>query len=124
MLVGKIFDPRWITWIMGCVSNPKFSIFINGRPIGRVHASIGIRQGDPRSPLLFFLVSKVVSALITRFHEKGKFEGFIVGVDKIHISILQFADATLLFCKYDDEMLENLRKTIDLFEWCSGQKVN
>ena len=23
ILMGKNFDPRWITWIMGCISNPK-----------------------------------------------------------------------------------------------------
>lgn len=57
-------------------------------------------------------------------YEKGKFEGFVVGKDVVHVSLLQFADDTLIFCKYDDDMLENLRKTIEIFEWCSGQKIN
>lgn len=52
------------------------------------------------------------------------FEEFIVGKKKVHVPILQFAEDTLLFCKYDDGMLTNLRQTIALFEWCSGQKVN
>lgn len=42
----------------------------------------------------------------------------------LSIYLLQFADDTLIFCKYNDEMLENLRKTIELFKWCSSQKVN
>lgn len=120
VLVGKKIDPKWISWIMGCVSNPKFSIFIRGR----IQASRGIRQGDPLSPFLFLLVSEVLSGLLSRLHEKGKYEGFVVGKDVVHVSVLQFADDTLIFCKYDDDMLENLRKTIELFEWCSGQKVN
>lgn len=51
------------------------------------------------------------------------YEGFLVGKDKVHLSILQFADS-LLFCKYDEAMLVILIQTIGLFEWCSGQKVN
>ena len=73
---------------------------------------------------LFLLVSEVLSGLLSRLHDKGKYEGFIVGKDAVHVSLLQFADDTLLFCKYDNDMLENLRKTIEFFEWCSGQKVN
>lgn len=108
---------------MGCVSNPKFSIFINCKPKGRIQATRGIRQGDPLSPFLFLLFSEVLSALLSRIHEKGKYEGFVVGKDCVHVSLLQFTNDTLIFCKYDDEMIENLR-TIELFEGCSGQKVN
>lgn len=103
---------------MGC---KKFKIF-NLR--GRICASRGIRQGDPLSPFLFLLVSEVLSALIAKLHKSGLFEGFVVGKEKVHISILQFADNTLLFCKYEDVMLDNLRKILDLLEWCSGQRIN
>lgn len=109
---------------MGCVKNPKYSVFINGRPRGRILASTGIQKGDPLSLFLFLLISEVLSSFIDRLHKKGKFEGFLVGKEKVHISLLQFADDTLIFSKYDDEMLKNLRKTIELFEWCSSQKVN
>lgn len=47
-----------------------------------------------------------------------------MGKDKVHVSLLQFADDTLIFCKFEDAMIENLRKTIALYEWCSSQKVN
>ena len=47
-----------------------------------------------------------------------------MGRERVHAPILQFAGDTLIFCKYDDDMLDNLCKTIELFEWCSGQKVN
>jgi len=29
-----------------------------------------------------------------------------------------------MFCKFDEKMMENLRKTLLVFEWCSGQKIN
>ncbi|KAA0033076.1 UBN2_3 domain-containing protein [Cucumis melo var. makuwa] len=32
----------WTSWIMGCLRSPKFSIFINGKPRGRITASRGL----------------------------------------------------------------------------------
>ena len=120
----KNFDTKWILWIMGCIKNPKYSVFINGRPRGRISTSRGLRQGDPLSPFLFLLISEVLSNLFSNLYEKEMFEGFVVGKDKIHISILQFAGDTLLFCKFDEVLMKNLRKTLSIFEWCFGQKIN
>ena len=108
----------------GRIKNPKYSVFINGRTRGRISASRGPRQGDPLSPFLFLSVSEVLSSLFSNLYKKETFKGFVVGKDKIHIPILQFADNTLLFCKFDEVMMENLRKTLLVFEWCSGQKLN
>ena len=47
-----------------------------------------------------------------------------MGKDLIHLPLLQFADDTLFFCKFDDQMLLKLKEAIRPFEWCSGQKVN
>lgn len=106
VLIGKNFEPRWISWIMGCVTHPKFSIFIKGRPRGRVLATRGIRQGDPLSTFFFLLVSEVLNVLTGRLHKKGLYEGFLVGKEKIHVSILQFADGTLIFCKFEDDIIK------------------
>ena len=58
VLRGKNFNQKWITWIMGCITKPKYSVFINGRPRERILASRGIRQGDPLSPFLFYSLVK------------------------------------------------------------------
>ena len=124
ILSFKIFSPKWVSWIMGCIKSPKFSLFINGKPRGRITASRGIRQGDPLSPFLFLLVSEVLGEIISKLHSSRQFEGFLVGKDSIHLSLLQFADDTLLFCKYDVNVLFKLKEAIILFKWRSGQKVN
>ena len=41
----------------------------------------------------------------------GMSKGFIVGKDKVHVSLLLFADDTLIFCKNDEAMMEILQKT-------------
>lgn len=94
-------------------------VFINGRPHGRIQVSRGVKKGDPLSPVLFLLISDVQSSLLDNIHEKGIFEGFIVGRNSVYIFHLQFADATLIFCK-DDGMVEILFKIIKAFEWQSG----
>lgn len=67
------FHPKWIEWINRCVHNPKFSVYINGRPRGRIFASRGIRQGDPLSPF-FLIISEVLNILISQIHENGYLE--------------------------------------------------
>lgn len=45
VLRHKGFGCKWIEWIEGCIVNNNFSIFINGRPRGRIKASRGLRIG-------------------------------------------------------------------------------
>lgn len=63
--------------------------------------------------LSFFMLKSfifTVSAIIPVLHDKGVYEDFIVGKYKVHVSVLQFVDNTLLFCH--DGMLDSLVKTI------------
>lgn len=120
-MLAKILTIVGFLGFWGCIKNPRFSVFINGRPRGRILASRGIRQGGFHFP---FPLSEVLGALVEKLHGNGLFEGFVVGKEKIHVYILQFADDTLLLCKYDDEMFDKLRKTLAIFEWCSAHKIN
>lgn len=55
----KGFTAKWIQRIIGCVKNPKFSIFINGKPRGKILASRVLV-----SRFLVLLVSKLLSILV------------------------------------------------------------
>lgn len=81
--------------------------------------SLFMKSSSEKSAIL-----KVLGALLDKLHGNRLFEGFVMGRERIHVPILQYADDTLLFCKYDDSMLEKLRQTLELFEWCLGQKIN
>ena len=70
------FHPKWISWIIQCVSTVTYSFLINGSPKGRVIPSRGIRQGDPLSPYIFILCSEVLSGLCSKAQEEGSLKGF------------------------------------------------
>lgn len=53
---------------------------------------------------------------------EGLYEGFRVGKDNIHVPLLQYADETLIFCKFDDVMLGNLKKTLKFFNGVLGKR--
>lgn len=59
------FPARFINWIYQCMSSVSYSILLNGSPYGFFKPSRGRRQGDPLSPLLFIIGSKVFSRLLS-----------------------------------------------------------
>lgn len=72
-----------------CLSSISFTIFINGSAKGWVKASRGLIQGDSLFPFLFTLVADILSILI--FRAEGLIKGFLVGINRIRMSISPFS---------------------------------
>ena len=68
----------------------------------------GLRQGDLLSPLLFNLVADVLAVLIARAKEDGQVGGLIPHLLDGGVSILQYADDTILFLDQDLEKAMNM----------------
>ena len=95
------FGVRWRGWIKACITTVRFSIIVNGSPVGFFGSSRGLRQGDPLSPLLFLLIMEVLSRMLKKIEDCGLLRGFLVGPNNfigVRISHLLFADGTILFC--------------------------
>jgi hypothetical protein len=56
----------------------------------------GLRQGDPLSPILFNIVADMLAIMIERAKSDGLFERVIPHLVDGGLSILQYADDTIL----------------------------
>ena len=85
---------------------------INGSPCGFFESSRGLRQGDPLSPLLFFLVMEALGRMLDKAVHESHLSGFRVGNlegRSLVMSHLLFAKDTLIFCDADLDQLLILR---------------
>ncbi|RVW54250.1 LINE-1 reverse transcriptase-like [Vitis vinifera] len=100
VMVKMGFGAKWLRWMWWCISTAKFSVMVNGTPIGFFSSSKGLRQGDPLSPYLFVMGMEVLSVLIRRAMEGGFISGCKIQRDRgrpVHIAHLLFADDTIVF---------------------------
>ena len=96
------FGPKWLGWMWSCISTTKFSVLVNGVPVGFFPSSRGLHQGDPLSPYLFVMGMEVLSALIRRAVEGGFMSGCSIRRGRrqdVNISHLLFADDTVVFVR-------------------------
>jgi hypothetical protein len=84
----------------------------------------GLRQGDPLSPILFNIVVYMLAILVNRAKGEGQFEGHIPHLVDGALSILQYADDTILFLDHDVAKAANLKLLLVVFEQVSGLKTN
>lgn len=66
------FSRRFTDLILASISSTKFSILLNGSLYGYFAASRGLRQGDPKSPALFTILSDVLSRMLVDYKQKGQ----------------------------------------------------
>jgi hypothetical protein len=107
-LVLKIkgFPSRWCQWIEKVVTNGSVctvTFFSNKK---------GLRQSDPLSPILFNLGGQ---------KNLGFFDVLVPHLVEDGLSILQYADDTILFL---DEKAKSLKLVLSAFEKLSGLKIN
>ena len=119
------FGEKWGRWMKMCTA--RFSVLVNGSLVGFFGSSLGLREGDLLSPLLFLLVMEVLSRLLKRTEDGGFLSGFQASPNTsggLHISHILFADVTILFCDAFEEQLLHIRMVIIFFEAITGLKVN
>jgi hypothetical protein len=83
----------------------------------------GLHQGDPLSPILFNIGADMLAILIERVKSDGQIEWVIPHLVDGELSILQYADDTILFIEHDLEKSRNLKLILVAFEQLSGLKI-
>ena len=118
------FAEKWITWVMALVSTIEYSVLINGVPQGHIIPRRGLRQGDPISSYLYILCADILSHLIDVQVRRKKINGIKIGQGTPYVTHIFFADDSLFFCIANQNNCKALKEVFDIYEKCSGQKIN
>ena len=120
----KGFSPKWCRWIEGMVTGESVGIKVNDDIGPYFQTKRGFRQGDPMSPILFNIIADMLALLIKRAKADGQIRGVIPHLIDDGLSILQYADDTIIFIDHDLEQAKNLKLLLCAFEQLSGLKIN
>lgn len=93
----KGFSPIWCKWIDQIVRGGIVGVKLNDDIGHYFQSKKGLRQGDPLSPILFNLVADMLAILIQRAKDNGKFRGVVPHLVEDGLSILKYADDTIIF---------------------------
>jgi retron-type reverse transcriptase len=99
----KDFSPTWRRWVASFMEGGHVGIKVNDQVGNNFQTSRGVRQGDPLSPILFNIVVDMLTILINRAKNEGQISGVILNIINDGLSILQYADNTILFMDHNLE---------------------
>ena len=93
----KGFSQKWCDWVQSIVSGGHVGVKVNDEigPFFSTHK--GLRKGDPLSPILFNIVADMLPILFLRAKENNQFTGVVPHLVDGGLSILQYADDTVVF---------------------------
>jgi len=124
MMFKMGFHMKWISWIKGCLEGASISVLVNGSSTEEFKPERGLRQGDPLAPFLFLIVAEGLTGLVRQAGKANLLSGLRIGRKEVELSILQFADDTLFFCKDSFSNVVTLKAILRGFELASGLKIN
>jgi len=120
----KDFSHKWIEWIKSFISGRSVAINVNDEVGPYFQTKKGLRQGDPLSPILFNLVADMLTLFIKRAKSEGLLSGVVPHLVDDGLSILQYADDTILFMDHNLEHAHNMKTILCAFERLSCLKIN
>lgn len=120
----KGFDPIWCNWISQYVQGGSVGVKVNDDIGHFFQTRKGLRQHDPLSPVLFNIVTDMLAILIARAKEDGQIGGLVSHLVEGGVSILQYADDTIIFMEHDLAKAVNMKLILCIFEQLSSLKIN
>lgn len=114
----KGFSPKCIAWVKSFILGGSVAINVNDEVRHFFQTKKGLRQGDPLSLILFNIVADMLADLVRRDKEDGQISGVVPHLVDDGLSILQYADDTILFLDHDSEKAKNLNSCYVLLNKC------
>ena len=122
MMRRLCFCQKWLVWIKVGVESASISIHDNGSPTEEFKAQRGLWHGNPIAPLLFLMVAEGLSGLMRQAKECNLFSRYLVGEQKVQVSLLQFADDTLFFANDSMQNIFCIKSILCFSELALGLK--
>ena len=117
------FPMRFIHWIKLCITNPSFSVQVNGELAGYFQSRRGLRQGCSLSPYLFVLCMNILSLKIDQAVSMKKFK-LHPRCKALSLTHLCFADDLMVFVEGTKESIEGALYVFGEFAKWSGLKIS
>jgi hypothetical protein len=118
------FPGKFLMWIKECITSHRFTICLNGTPVGYFEGKKGLRQGDPLSPYLFVLAMEVFARIMVGLTVEGLGFKFHHKCLKLRLTHLCFADDLLIFTEASLRSVHTIKATLSKFENLFGLKAN
>ena len=104
----KGFSPKWCRWVEAMVSGGSVRIKVNDEIGPYFQTKRGLHQGDPMSPILFNFIADMLALPIKRAKADDQIRGVIPHLVDNGLSILQYADDTIIFLDHDLKKAKNM----------------
>jgi hypothetical protein len=118
------FSPKWWQWVASFMKGGHVGIKFNDQVKRNFQTKKGVRQGDPLFWILFNIIVDMLAVLIKRAKTEGQIEGVIPHLVDDGLSILQYANDTILFMEHSLEKARNMKLLLSAFKELSGLKIN
>lgn len=92
-----------------CVNDVKYSVLFNGREVGPITPTRGLRQGDPLSLYLFLICAEGLPLLVQKAKSMGELQGVKIGRNCPSVTHLLFADDSFFFFEGSRREVESIR---------------
>ena len=93
----KGFSPKWIEWVKSFISGGSVAINVNEEVGPFFQTKKSCDRVTPLSPILFNVVADMLAIIIKRAKADDQVGGVVPHLVDGGISILQYADDTILF---------------------------
>lgn len=123
VLRHKGFSKKWVQWVCNILSSGSSSVLLNGIPGKPFTYKIGVRQGDPLSPLLFVLAADLLQTVVNKAWKCGVLKHRISESFQEDYPIVQYVDDTLLILLGDARILFNLKGLLRSYSDSTGLHV-